>query len=492
MHVKKTDASTTVEARRWRLLILPTFTVRRPPRRRRPQQRQWRFLLGFLSLAMIIITMSQCLLWAQHTLRDDDDDNNNNTRSSSSSSRALLSSLDISQWTTSSAKTSSFSSSSTKTFSMLHGNATTPNHHHHHYNSGTDKYTDIDYKKTDENDSVAVTTTTTTITIDEVEEEEEEETFQWDYLNLAHNVSCGQYKCYFRRRRRINNNKDDDDDDDHRPPFRNQSLSNDNNNDNDIDIDIDIDNNNNNNSNDDDDVHPTIAYLITVQDKNNNQTLWHAAWELAQTLHSNYSQTDYFLLGPPQTLAITEKWANRLNAAHLYENGINVQQKQQQQQEKKKKRKKNYRHRYRSGQIAVVQKVRPAPQPSLLYGTTRYKELYFWDHFEQDLLLHVQDFKVFERTIVRQIRKFTSLLYHNPQFQCLLLDFQVMIDSHGKFHGLDLNNCIDQNGTLRTDLKATDGKISMKRIQAFRIRMMEYLKKNKTTTEPETETETET
>jgi hypothetical protein len=51
-----------------------------------------------------------------------------------------------------------------------------------------------------------------TIGNDGVEKTEEE--FQWEYLNLAHNVSCGQEKCYFRR---IHN-------DDHKPYWK-QSQS---------------------------------------------------------------------------------------------------------------------------------------------------------------------------------------------------------------------------------------------------------------------------
>jgi hypothetical protein len=273
--------------------------------------------------------------------------------------------------------------------------------------------------------------------------------FQWEYLNLAHIVSCGAHKCYFRR---IINN------DDHQPPSSIQSLSfqNSSNNSN---------NSSSSNNNNSFNVHPTVAYLITTENEKNNWMLWKATWDLAQTLHYNYSQPDYFLLDPPQTIPVDEKWAARLNASLMayHDSGRVVTPRYHQD-------------RFRAGQLAVVQNVRPAPVPSLLYGVTVGKEQYFWDHLDQDLLRYVTDVQAFEQRVLHQIKSSLNFLRRNPQFHCLLFDYQVLMDTQGIFHLMDLHRCMNHtDGTLNV-LEPNHIRRSFLRMERFRRRIVKYLK----------------
>jgi hypothetical protein len=406
MHVK---TETTVEARRFPVLsIIKTSKGRR---------RQRLFLLGFLTLAILI----QCLRLVRHhhsiLLQDD----------TLRSSRVLLHSVDIPLLTITSTTSATSPSSATSTLTTP-STATTKDQHH----NDRDNYTNINHMN-DKNGSVDDMT---------------EETFQWEYLNLAQNASCGQFKCYFRR---INSNNDH-----HHPPFWNQSLTNLNNH--------NIKNDDNNDSsNSINNVHPTMAYLVEqVTSTKKEHLLWQATWNLAQTLHHNYSQPDYFLLGPPQTIALNEKWAARLNGANLYQNGNLLIQDPPPR-------------RYRSTGMAVVQAVRPAPVPSILYGTSWHPEKYFWDHWEQELLIHVTDLPAFERTVLGQVESLLTFMTRNTQFKCLLRDFQVLIDTQGTFHPLDLNRCINRDGTIR-ELKTPEGRMALRRIKVFQKRIVKQLR----------------
>jgi hypothetical protein len=180
---------------------------------------------------------------------------------------------------------------------------------------------------------------------------------------------------------------------------------------------------------------------------------------MAQMLHYNYSQPDYFLLGPPQTIALDEKWATRLNASlMLYRSSREV---------------KHHPHQFRPGQMAVVQKVRPAPVPSFLCGVTKGKEQYFWDHLDQELLIHVTDFQAFEQAVLGQIEDLLIFLRGHPQFHCLLRDFQVLIDAQGQLHHLDLHRCINyEDGSINIlELKSIQN--SFRGIERFRRRMVQ-------------------
>jgi hypothetical protein len=220
--------------------------------------------------------------------------------------------------------------------------------------------------------------------------------------------------------------------------------------------------------------------LLITANKRNNLRHWQATWDLAQMLHSNYSQPDYFLLEPPQAIALDEKWATRLNAANLYRNGNHVndyqnqpqppQQYQQQQQQQQPPQ-----LRYLAG-TAIVQKVRPAPVPSLLYGTSTNKDAYFWDHFENELLMYATDRQAFAQTLLDQIELFLTFVRQNPQFACLLCDFQVLIDKTGTFHPLDLDRCILRDGTIR-ELKINPKGAYRMRVQQFQKRIVEYFNK---------------
>jgi hypothetical protein len=54
-----------------------------------------------------------------------------------------------------------------------------------------------------------------------------------------------------------------------------------------------------------------------------------------------------------------------------------------------------------------------------------------------------------------------------PQFQCLLRDFQVLIDTQGIFYPLDLNRCLTRTGTIRT-LKTAERRMALRRIKYFK------------------------
>ena len=116
--------------------------------------------------------------------------------------------------------------------------------------------------------------------------------------------------------------------------------------------------------------------------------------------------------------------------------------------------------RYSKGYV-IVQKVRPAAKPSLLFGCMRHKVSYFYQEWETELLAHVHDKEAFRRNLAENIAVITHLIISVPDpMRCLATDFQVFLDPHGHMYHIDLDRCfenarVNNPRKARKDLKRT-------------------------------------
>jgi hypothetical protein len=150
---------------------------------------------------------------------------------------------------------------------------------------------------------------------------------------------------------------------------------------------------------------------------------------LGESMRLIFSQEN-LLMEPPQSIRITEAMADQLNAAPLVEYS------------------KRIKDRFGKG-FLVVQKVRPLPEPTLLYGVQASKEDYFFEHLQEKLLTLVKDKRSFTRHLIGNMTSVKNLMQDTKALRCLTVEFQVLVDVQGGIHHLDLDRCINPDGTLR-------------------------------------------
>jgi hypothetical protein len=89
----------------------------------------------------------------------------------------------------------------------------------------------------------------------------------------------------------------------------------------------------------------------------------------------------------------------------------------------------------------------------------------------------VIDFNAWEQTVLSNLQNVMTFFWTNlNEFHCLLFDFQVLIDTQGEFHFLDLNCCFDSNGTLRLHTRQSITIRAFKKLKELPQRIMKHLK----------------
>ena len=155
-----------------------------------------------------------------------------------------------------------------------------------------------------------------------------------------------------------------------------------------------------------------------------------ATWRLEQRLEQNFS-IPALMLGPPEDIVINEEFAAELSRnTRNCDNG------------------KPFGHGYATGHV-VVQRVRPAPVPSLLFGCRDNKMERFFETWEAELLAHVRDGAAFRRNLTAAVATAADLRAIGPTPGCLAYDFQALVDSRGHMHHVDLDRCFEAEKLFR-------------------------------------------
>jgi len=166
---------------------------------------------------------------------------------------------------------------------------------------------------------------------------------------------------------------------------------------------------------------PTQGYVVMQEGPKRHKALlqaWYLGNFMEKALHIRQVQ-----LQEPQQVMFTPEMIQRLQQqAHLYHN---------EEQESVDD------DRYRPG-IATVQLQRRVPTPSLLFGTSSEKKHLLWDRLEHFLREHVTNVEAFERNLQREMKESENLL---DIVRCMGYDFQVFIDTEGRFHHFDIDRC---------------------------------------------------
>lgn len=173
---------------------------------------------------------------------------------------------------------------------------------------------------------------------------------------------------------------------------------------------------------------PTVGYLVQPDvfryDKRTSpEQLFHTqvvSWEFAEQLRTEHG-IHHFLLEPPSKVKVTKKLARKLNA-NIFSEAREV---------KYKKR------RFPRGSTAFIQKVRLAPEPNIIFGSTPTKRAYFKRNADE-FLEKVSDKEAFLKRFSEGLRLTKKLLASEP---CLCNDFQVLLDTSGHLHHLDFDRC---------------------------------------------------
>ena len=181
---------------------------------------------------------------------------------------------------------------------------------------------------------------------------------------------------------------------------------------------------------------PDVAYVAVTADSPTMRTKklrsMSEAWRLGERLERDHSQLQ-LMLGPPEVVLLEEEARDRLNA-NLYNCHAD----------------KPVPPRYLN-ETAIVQKTRPAPTPSALFGCASKTRRHFYRTWGSDLLARVDDVGAFRRDFARHLDAATDLLAAVPG---LALDFQFFVDAAGRLHHFDLDRAF-QNTVREEDLRRT-------------------------------------
>lgn len=96
------------------------------------------------------------------------------------------------------------------------------------------------------------------------------------------------------------------------------------------------------------------------------------------------------------------------------------------------------------GGLTIVQKIRPVPTPSLIFGCARNQLQLFYDRYREDLLACVENIEALWRTLADNTANIMILIKSVPRrsrLMCLAHNFQVFLDAHDRVHHMDLDQC---------------------------------------------------
>ena len=169
---------------------------------------------------------------------------------------------------------------------------------------------------------------------------------------------------------------------------------------------------------------PSIGYLVLSSDGDESKLKkLTVAWLYAKHLEFHY-QSKHSFLGEPKELKISSDFAQRLNKANLTRLAVNGVVSSQAPSFSKR--------------VVLAQRVRVSPKSSLLVGCDRK-----FDHAVEGLdefVSMIEDKKKFVVNFEEQVAVMRNILKFKEN-QCLLRDFQVLVDTKGNINQIDLDRC---------------------------------------------------
>jgi len=168
---------------------------------------------------------------------------------------------------------------------------------------------------------------------------------------------------------------------------------------------------------------PSIGYLVSSDGDDSKLKKLTVAWLYAKHLEFHYKSKHLFL-GEPRELKISSDFAHRLNSANLTRLAVNGVVSSQAPS-------------FSKG-VVLAQKVRVSPKSSLLVGCDRK-----FDHAVDRLdefVSAIKDKKKFVVNFEEQVENMKYILKVKEN-QCLLRDFQVLVDTKGNINQIDLDRC---------------------------------------------------
>lgn len=178
-----------------------------------------------------------------------------------------------------------------------------------------------------------------------------------------------------------------------------------------------------------------VGYVVLQPGKDNQWKgklrIAQDTWRLGETLEQNHSIAA-LMLAPPEEIAINEEFA-----AHLSRHVWNCDSDHP------------FGHGYAAGPV-IVQRVRPAPMSSVLFGCQQTKRRRFYSTWKTELLAHVRDVATFRHNLAAAVADATALLTAGPApLACLAFDFQAFVDAKGRLYHVDLDRCFQEERALR-------------------------------------------
>ena len=138
----------------------------------------------------------------------------------------------------------------------------------------------------------------------------------------------------------------------------------------------------------------------------------------------------HFMLGPPTKVKVSENLANRLNR-NLY-----------MERDRTKLSRRKARKRSPTGSTVYAQKVKLAPKQHMIVGCVQTKV----SAFEKDWPSFIPQIK-FQKSFAKNFR--ANLLRAKELLeaeQCLVKDFQIMVNAKGELFHLDFDRCFRSTG----------------------------------------------
>lgn len=171
----------------------------------------------------------------------------------------------------------------------------------------------------------------------------------------------------------------------------------------------------------------SIGFLVAPSErlsKHQSKTEWfktiEASWEFAEHLKSEHD-IKHFLLGPPMNVTISHSLAAILNQ-NLW---------------RESKAKFLTKERFPEGSTAFIQKVKTAPTPNLLFGCANSKVQQFQREKDEFIPL-IKRKRRFARRFTKYLKQAKAMIRKEP---CLIMDFQLLVDTKGRLYHLDLDRC---------------------------------------------------
>mmetsp|Transcript_10443 Transcript_10443/g.29368 ORF Transcript_10443/g.29368 Transcript_10443/m.29368 type:complete len:334 (+) Transcript_10443:176-1177(+) len=157
-----------------------------------------------------------------------------------------------------------------------------------------------------------------------------------------------------------------------------------------------------------------------------------ATLDFAQSLEERYGPINHYLLGNPISLTLSSEHASVMNENCPFTGS-------------RFKPEHGNRTRYHPGHEVVVQKSQRIAGSTIVVKAYRGEKLY--NYFQEQInefLSSVSDPISFARRFTENIIRTRRLLHEEI---CLGQDFQVLLDSRGEFYHIDLDRCIEKDGS---------------------------------------------